>query len=150
MRTSCFDSLYLLGSHLRSYLTLVNLLIHEIPSMSLSSVLWVLLTNTEWQTIATWLHKSKEEFLWVILTQIPPFWWKIIRIRQICGDCVLDSPPDIPAFHDVTGQKKAKRETLTDALTGAVAAFKCITYTITPRPLKLRAACWLHVSNTDS
>ena len=36
----------------------------------------------------------------------------------------LDSPPDIPAFHDVTGQKKTKWETLTYyALTGAVAAF---------------------------
>ena len=35
----------------------------------------------------------------------------------------LDSPPDIPAFRDATGQKKAKRETLTDALTGAEAAF---------------------------
>ena len=45
----------------------------------------------------------------------------------------MDSPPDIPAFRDATGQKKGKRETLTDALTGAVAAF---TTTIKSNPTK--------------
>ena len=45
--------------------------------------------------------------------------------RSICSKIHddLDSPPDLPAFRDATGQKKAKRETLTDALTGAEAAF---------------------------
>ena len=36
----------------------------------------------------------------------------------------LDSPPDLPAFRNETGLKKAKRESLSDALTGAVVAFK--------------------------
>lgn len=36
----------------------------------------------------------------------------------------LDNPPDLPAFRNETGPKKpAKKETLTDALTGAVIAF---------------------------